>query len=266
MENEINLKEIFGVLWRGKFIVVAVTGLLTLAALFYVLYLAAPTYQYSALLDLTAHEIESKKVQALIDQNGVIAKAVNNLSVEPGAISPAASVKFLNDKEAVMQIAVKYPDPDVCKNAVEQVGLGIISTVSEFLLEQTGLQIDRHEKLLAGLEKTVAEYLQSRDTGITDILEEDPVYKRLLLEKGEYMVTLEELNLNLAEFGQSPTGDAVTWAGSLEGTARPVSINKKLYVATAILFGLMLSILIIFIRHYFLINSPAMRGRLEKDC
>jgi len=265
MENEINLKEIFEVLWRGKFVVVAVTGLLTLAALFYVLFLAVPTYQYSALLDLTSREIESKKVQALIDQNGVIAKAVNNLPVEPGEGAPAASVKYLNDKEAVMQIAAKHPDPNVCKNAVEQVGLGIIGTVSEFLLEQTSLQKVHHEKLLAGLEGTVDQYLRSRDTGITDILEEDPIYKRLLLEKGECLVVLEELNLNLEEFGQSPTRDAVTWAGKLEGTARPVSINKKLYVVTAMLFGFMLSVLIVFVRHYFLISSPGLRGRVEKD-
>ena len=265
MENEINLKEIFGVLWRGKYFVIAVTGLLTLAALFYVLYLAAPTYQYSALLDLTPHEIESKKVQALIEQSGVIARAVNSLPVEPGAETPAASVKYLNDKEAVLQIAAKHPDPDLCKNAVEQVGLGIIGTVSEFLLEQTSLQIDHHEKLLAGLEKTVAEYLRSRDPGITDLLEEDPVYKRLLLEKGENMITLEELNLNRAELGQSPTRDAVTWAESLEGAARPVSINRKLYVVTALLFGLMLSVLIIFVRHYFLVTSAAPGERVEKD-
>ncbi|HPU01809.1 MAG TPA: Wzz/FepE/Etk N-terminal domain-containing protein, partial [Bacillota bacterium] len=47
MENEIDLMEIFQVLWRGKFIILAITAVFFLAAVFYVFFMTTPAYEYS---------------------------------------------------------------------------------------------------------------------------------------------------------------------------------------------------------------------------
>jgi LPS O-antigen subunit length determinant protein (WzzB/FepE family) len=250
MDNEIDLREIFEVLWRGKYLILGVTAVFILAAVLYIFVLAAPAYRYSASLDLNAYGLKGKEVLTLIEQDEVIAEAVKDLTADPGKLVSAARVDTLND-EPIIQIEVKYSDPAVCLKAVKQIGTNIIETVSEFRTGQMYLEQERTEKLLVHLDETVEEYLRSRDKQITALLEEDPVYKRLLEEKAANLVKLKLLNFNLAELTGQPARDTDLWLNGQDEAARPVPVNKKLYLAAAVLLGLLLSVFILFTRHYF---------------
>ena len=80
------------------------------------------------------------------------------------------------------------------------------------------LEKERTEKFLAYLNEAAAEYLLSRDDQITELLEEDPVYKRILEEKAECLVKLELLNFNLEELAGKPVLDADLWLNGQDET------------------------------------------------
>ncbi len=261
MNNEIDLREIFGVLWRGKYLIIGLTAFLTLAAVLYLFFGATPLYQYSALLDLSTYEVKGKDVFALIEQNELIKESLTGLVDHPGELARSAEVNTLDNNDSVLRIKTKYADPKICRNAVERIGVTILETLSENRYDQMVLEKKRSEKLLGYLDETVAEYLQSRDKEITGLLEEDPIYKRLLEEKAACLLKLKLLNFNIGELTDSPTLDAETWISGQDETAKLVPVNKKFYLAAAILFGLLLSIFVLFIHHYF----TKVIGRVEKD-
>ncbi len=258
MENEIDLRELLQVLWRGKYFILAVTAAFILAAIFYIYFMTTPVYQYSALLNLEHYEVKGKEMLTLIEQNAVVAEAVKGLVEDPDELAKSVEINIIpGDEEATLQIKNEYSDPEICTASVEQVGLAIIETASDYRFKQMSLEKERTEKILAYLNEAAAEYLLSRDDQITELLEEDPVYKRILEEKAECLVKLELLNFNLEELAGKPVLDADLWLNGQDETARLVTINKKLYLAAAVLFGLILSIFILFIRHYFLVGAPA---------
>lgn len=258
MENEIDLRELLQVLWRGKYFILAVTAAFILAAIFYIYFMTTPVYQYSALLNLEHYEVKGKEMLTLIEQNAVVAEAVKGLVEDPDELAKSVEINIIpGDEEATLQIKNEYSDPEICTASVEQVGLAIIETASDYRFKQMSLEKERTEKILVYLNEAAEEYLLSRDDQITELLEEDPVYKRILEEKAECLVKLELLNFNLEELAGKPVLDADLWLNGQDETARLVTINKKLYLAAAVLFGLVLSIFILFIRHYFLVGAPA---------
>jgi chain length determinant protein (polysaccharide antigen chain regulator) len=249
MENEVDLREIFQVLWRGKYIILVITAFFALAAVFYIFYMITPAYEYSALLDLASFQMPSKEILALIEQNQVVDGAVKGLAEEPDL--PVQSIKISIVNENLLQIRVEHTDPDICVSAVKQIGLAVVETLSEYRFRQIKLEKERYEKLLGYLDETAAEYLLSRDEQFTELLEEDPVLKRLLEEKASCLVNMKLLNFDLKELEEHLPVDNNNWIDDQNETADPVSSNKKFYLVAAVLLGLMLSISIVFIRHYF---------------
>lgn len=250
MEVEIDLKEILRIMWRGKYWIIGITALLTLVAVFYVFFLVTPAYRYSALLDLTSYEVKDSEALALIEQNEVIAEAVKGLSEEPDELIQAVDVIFLSGIGSMLEIVAEYSDSDICKDAVKRTGIAVLETVSDYRLTQITLEKERNEKLLSHLDETIAEYLLSRDEQITALLEEDPIYKRLLEEKAACLVNLKLSDFKREGLADQPAIYADIWLNEQGEIPQPVTINKKLYIAVAVLFGLMISVLFIFTRHY----------------
>lgn len=251
MDNEIDLREIFQVLWRGKYLILGITALLLLSVLFYLLFIVTPSFQYSAFLDLQTFGVKAKEALSLIEQDDVIEEAVAGLTDDPGELARTAKVNTVDDNESILEIKVEYAEPDVCLNSVKQIGVAILEAVSEYRKDQIVIEKERSERLLVYLDEAVEEYLQSRDKQIMELLEDDPVYRRLLEEKAASLVKLKLNDFNLNELAETPVLDAETWINSQEGVARPVTINKKFYFAAALFLGLALSIFILFIHHYF---------------
>lgn len=263
MENEIDLREIFQVLWQGKYIILVITAVFALAAVFYVFFMITPSYEYSVLLDLAPYQVKGKEITALIEQNQSVAGAVKDLAEDPELLARSAEVSIEN--ETLVQIRVEYADPEICVRSVKQIGAAVIETVSEYRLKQMITERERYENLLAYLDETAAEYLLSRDERITELLEEDPVYMRLLEEKAACLVKLKLLDFDLKVMEENAPVDIDLWIDDQNETADLVSSNKKLYLVAAVLLGLMLSVLVVFARHYFLAGAPALRNASDKQ-
>lgn len=251
MDSEINLKEIVKFMWRGKYFILAVTAVFALAASCYVFFLMAPAYRYSSFLDLSLYQVESKDVVILIKQNQVVPKSLKDTVENSDHLVQSMEIRTLSDNDSMLEIGVEYTDPEVCFNSVKQTGLGIIEAVSNHSAKQMKSEEERNKKLLSHLDKVTSEYLLTRDEQIEELLEDDPIYRRLLEEKAECLVQLELLNFDLGELDQISVTDADNWVKSLEEKAQPVSRNKKTYIAIAVIFGFMLSLFILSLRHYF---------------
>jgi capsular polysaccharide biosynthesis protein len=252
MEKEIDLREIIDVIWRGKFLITGITVLFTVAAILYVFFMAPTTYRYSALLDLTSYELDGEEVLALIKQNKVLGRVAAALVTDPAEQAVLATVNMFSDKEStVLQIEAKHGNSGICIDAVKEIGQAVIEMLSDYRFKQVSLEKAHHERLLLSLDELIAEYLLSRDKEITAILGEDPVYQRILEEKAEYLVALKHLTFNLGELAAHPAAESDLWVDGQDEIARPVTVNKRLYLAAAFSLGLALSLLIVFIRHYF---------------
>ena len=175
MENEIDLRELLQVLWRGKYFILAVTAAFILAAIFYIYFMTTPVYQYSALLNLEHYEVKGKEMLTLIEQNAVVAEAVKDLVEDPNELAKSVEINIIpGDEETTLQIKNEYSDPEICTASVEQVGRAIIETASDYRFKQMSLEKERTEKFLAYLNEAAAEYLLSRDDQITELLERTP--------------------------------------------------------------------------------------------
>ncbi len=255
MEDEIDLREMLQILWRGKFLVLAITAGAALLAVLYFFLLMPPVYQSTALLDLNPYGVTGKEVLTLIKQNRTVADAVRDLVENPNVLEKDISVDTVNDNELLLQIKVQFSDPEVCGESVKQIGSAIIKTVHDYRFDKMNIEKDRLERLLLFLDDTAEEYLLSRDNQVTVLLEEDPIYKRLLEEKAANLVRLNVLNFDLKELTEDPDLGPDSWLNDQEEPAHLVSVNKKLFIAIALLLGLMLSIFIIFVRHYFIATA-----------
>ncbi len=251
MDNEINLKEILQLFWRGKYFILAVTAIFAIAAFFYVFIMVTPAYRFSAFLDLTPYQVDGKDAIMLIEQKEVVLKSVKDLVGNLEPLVQSIEIKASPDNKYVLKIGVEYTDPEVCVNSVKQTGLGIIETVSEYCREDMSFEEEHNRRLISYLDEMTAEYLLTRDEKILELLEEDPIYRRILEEKAEYLVQLELLNFNLGELSQIKKSMDDHWVDSLATKAQPVSGNKKTYIAIALLFGFMLSLFLLYLRHYF---------------
>ena len=229
MENEIDLRELLQVLWRGKYFILAVTAAFILAAIFYIYFMTTPVYQYSALLNLEHYEVKGKEMLTLIEQNAVVAEAVKDLVEDPNELAKSVEINIIpGDEETTLQIKNEYSDPEICTASVEQVGRAIIETASDYRFKQMSLEKERTEKILVYLNEAAEEYLLSRDDQITELLEEDPVYKRILEEKAECLVKLGLLFFNLEGRGGGPLFAAPPCQNG-QGATPPLLVCKKVF-------------------------------------
>lgn len=251
MNDEINVKEIILILWRGKYLIAGVTALFTLIGIIYIFCLVTPAYQQSVFLDLDSYGIKGKEILDIIEQNGVIGEAVEDLSDDSSELVQSIKVSTINDNESVLKIWVKHSDPNICMASTEQIGLAIIKIVSEYRITQMNLEKERNEKLLAYIDDAVQEYLLTRDDNVTDYLQEDPIYKRILQEKAECLIKLKLLDFNLTELVKKPESDVEFWLNGFDDPVKYMPVSKKTYLAVAFLMGLMISLIILFVYHYF---------------
>ena len=188
MENEIDLRQVFQILWRGKYLILGITaGVVLLAALYFFL-LAPPVYESTALVDLEQYGVTGKETMMLIEQSEAVAEALQNPIDGTSVPVKSTSVVAENDKQPLLQIRVKSSDPETCAAAVRLIGTAIFKAVHDYRFDKISVETERLERLLLYLDDAAEDYLQSRDSLVMEILEEDPVYKGILEEKAERCV------------------------------------------------------------------------------
>lgn len=257
MRDEIDLREMLQIFWRGKYLILGITAGVVLLTAVYFFLLVPPLYESTALVDLELYGVTGKEMLTLIEQEGLVEEALQGSrdgdSVPPDDISVEAE----DEKAPLLQIRAESPDPESCASAVALVGGAIIETTNRYRLDKINGEMEQLERFILYLDDAAEGYLQSRDSRIMELLEEDPVYKGLLGEKASKLVQLSRLDFELKEL-ENPDPDPGLKIRQKAAAALPV--HKKLKMALALVLGVMLSVFVLALRHYLAATAPAAEG------
>lgn len=268
MENEIDLRDLILVLWKGRYIVAAITGLCLLASAIYSFIFIPTRYESTVLIDLSPYGATVQEALHLAGNTGFILDSLHDLDANPREAAAGISVEQIRDT-GTLRITSVQPDPDLSATAAEKVGLALLSTEREKRLRRLETRREELTQSIALLDEAIAaqnvdpsieDYLlASRGTMPEALLQLNPVLRRLLEEKGEMVIQLHRLTLDLRRIESDP---ALQPENLLLSATDPLAAatNKMLNIVLAGLLGLIASVLIVFFRN-FLITS----GLLDLD-
>ena len=252
MEEEISLKELFITLWQGRYIIIVVTAVAILVALAASLFLATQaTQKYRATtsfnleqhLDYLDHRMLEQVVRA-----EYIPLALEDLSEEPQKLARSASIELENgfvEITAVHQdseVAVKITDQlrsFFCNQAVEHMAVVLRS-------ERTSLK-----SWLELFDQQFSEHYEGYFiTDGTETLIADPGYVFLMEERGRRIAMLHEVNHRILEFELIKEEIVADQYFPTTVTSETDTVRWQLNTAVAAVLGLMLSVMIVFVKPF----------------
>lgn len=260
MENEIDLKELILIAWRGKYIIIAITLLAMLLTAGYSFLLAVPTYEYSVRVDPTLFEVTPAEVQQLYGGSQLILDAVKEIDSEnPAEVAAAVKVEAISNTDYFLIVAT-HRDNRKSIEIANQVGIAILEQLQENHSETLRQRKERLDRDIAGINEIIDDLFPREDdrfivytppqggayTGM------HPVYERLLREKGSRTIELLEALFEIALFEDKMIVDPAVLI--MDGSQKTHAANKKVNIALSFVFGLALSIIVVFMHHY-IVNS-----------
>ncbi|MGB4243456.1 MAG: Wzz/FepE/Etk N-terminal domain-containing protein, partial [Dethiobacteria bacterium] len=114
MENEIDLREIIRVLWRGRYIILGITVLSAILALVCSFLFTRPVYEATATIDPTPYREETgNNLLTKIPPNQVVLEAVQELSENPAELADSISLEPVGETGLLLVQAI-HADPELC--------------------------------------------------------------------------------------------------------------------------------------------------------
>lgn len=271
MENEIDLREIILLLWRGKYIIAAATVACAALAVVYVFVISPPPYETTVFVDPTPyiHEVEDFPYNRVIEDvfnravnSQSIVEALDGLDEDPAVLAENIDIEHIEDTPLLILRAV-HPDVSLSREMAFRAGRAILEAERDDRLYRLSVHKESLEKSLVELNRYVEANLDepgkqvylSWDTGDREgfVLELDPSYRSVLLEKGRLMVELQFYSHELSQIEFNPLLEPSQWLAfgqiQLESTGRLVA------VAVSGLLGLFLSVLGIFLHNYLVTSG-----------
>ncbi len=257
-QSELNLKEIIQLMWRGKYFIAAVTAAVALLTALYCYFLITPLFQSSARVDLSAYNVPIQEIAERPDLPALLEDALKELEgkhgplADPVLITPASKGNYI-DIEAVC------PSSEAATDAARHTALFLLQLARQTKLDKLNLDVARLERQVVYWDEQVDQYLTDSGIELTPLgaipayTELDPVYRRMLDEKGKSLVELTNLGFTITELEQNPDLDPEQLM-QLRRTARPVAVNRRTYVALAGLFGMALAVFIVLLRYYWTVS------------
>lgn len=259
-DNEIDVREFFKVLWRGKYFIVAVTVICALIGYF----LFTPRYNAEAVINLTPFENTVDDYMKMIDFSEITAEVsaktgADNLDLEWENLTVIGS----RSTQKLLGIKASHELLDVSKEAVETAAVlvfrAILQNQKEFLVEEKG-------SLTRNLEYIDAEFVDKYGTEILNgNAEENPVYKVFMEEKGNLLVQIKEISFRLKELeeGTSYKEDLLIYPAVTDSSSQ--IRRKKMYNTAIVAFlGFVLASGVVFLRHVYLMPPSAIHEESEQ--
>lgn len=273
MENEIDLREIIRVLWRGRYIILGITVLSAILALVCSFLFTRPVYEATATIDPTPYREETgNNLLTKIPPNQVVLEAVQELSENPAELADSISLEPVGETGLLLVQAI-HADPELCADLVQRAALALLSWERDNRIEQLTAQKEQLEEALDRLDETIGQlygdpgdrdlnkYTPYTVDGLKGVfLELDPVYKGLLTEKSNILVAYNNTLVKLEQLSNDPNfkPENLIYPG---GSPDPIPSHRELKVVLTGLLGFMFSILVVFTRHYLMatgiINSKS---------
>ncbi|NLI70312.1 MAG: hypothetical protein GX364_05575 [Firmicutes bacterium] len=286
-EQEIRLRDLVEIVWRGRLPIIIITSLAVILTLIYSIVVQKPLFEGVVRVNTTQFNYP---VYDLVDETAQSNLWVQFLSEVEGIPDPVAAAGRVRieplvytekvagenqtveiEKADLVEVRFCYPDAVLAGEAANHIGEELLKYTKERRLE---ILHDKKEELTKGLEmldeKLAKMYpdayaLVTRQDGDSDALfgvsvtegsmnvrlvELDPSYRRLAAKRGEDILALNAANLEIDKLENSELMEISNWVFPGRVPAAPVPGRRLLKVAVAFIFGLVLSIFVVFFSHY----------------
>ncbi len=261
-DDTIDLKELFLILKKRKKTIVAITGIITIAAVIYALFIAKPVYEVKTMIEVG--QINEKPTD---DVNAIKQKLSYEYQVNvKGKKIPLPRVKAISVPKGSKTILALTIHSNTNEEGIAYIQQ-VIKKIEKQYQVKTDAYVDSQKELMAltqedikdsiknleKMEKELEEYsrrivsLKSEDAALAGIYALQIGQKQTELQKlKNYISTLREkehdLKLSITPLKVQPTHII----GEIETSTHPVKPRKKLIVIVAFITGLMLSIFLAF--------------------
>ncbi len=286
-EQEIRLRDLVEIVWRGRFLIIIITFLAVILTLIHGYFIQKPLFEGMVRINTAKFNYP---VYNLVDETAQSDLWVQFLSEVEGIPNPVAAAgeveiepllyteKIAGENQAVeiekadlVEVRFRYPDAVLAGEAANHIGEELLKYVKERRLEILHDKEEELTKELAMIDDQLeriypdAYALVTRQDADSDALfgvsitegsmsvrlvELDPAYRRLAVKRSEGIIALNAAVLEIDRLKNSELMDISRWVFPGRVPAPSVSGRLLLKVAVAFIFGLVLSIFIVFFRHY----------------
>lgn len=337
MQEEISLREIIEVIWKGKVLITVITITAILLSSLYSLFVATPVYESTAFVrvnmesdDATAQLTSyAETLKSDVSLNRIVEKLqLDNELFTIASLRESVAVKMLNGTN-VVKLSIKGTDPDImtkitnllafefgarteigdrsdkivsANNRIEEIDDDIVILQGE--ISETAKQLENTPEILV-TRRTLADepYLLSvikeesstnnsaRSEGAMGLIYEEvnPLYtslksryadstislNKLLEEKANLESNIQEHQVKIGELESQINNEKLKARNSerlLNGfnavfispaieSSEPIGPNKKVIVAISTLLALIISIVIVLLRHYWNVTNTLQNNK-----
>ncbi len=261
-QDTIDLRELFSVLRKRKKLIWSITGILTLLAIVYVLFIARPVYEVKTMIEVG--QIDAKPIDDVNDIKQKLSYEYRvNVKDKNIKLPRVKAISVPKKSQSIISLIIHGYSNEEATKYIQTVIKKIESQYKEktdaYMKNQKELikliqnDIDINTKNYEAMKKDLDAYsqriilLKSKDAALAGIYVLQIGQKQTqLIELQKYISELknkkEELKLSITPLMMKPTHIV----GEIETLKGPVKPKKKLIVIVAFITGLMLSIFLAF--------------------
>ena len=259
LEEEISLKEIFAALWQGRYIIIGFTLFAMVTALVVSLLFTTTKYEAKAMVDLSPFGLSSAALVSSVQNHNHLEYALQDLSDDPRTLASKVSIV---EQGSNVEITATTSNPELSAKTADRVGIYIAEKAVETLLSQRETLQLWLEYFEEQYETVYSDYFEHNDP---NLLQTDPAYMTLMNEKGRRLLQLHELEFQLQGISDIIEGQNSNHFYPATVPGEPANVRWPLNTAVAGVLGLMLSVLIVFIKPHFHELTTDLKENSKKD-
>ncbi|NLZ28487.1 MAG: hypothetical protein GX887_05920 [Firmicutes bacterium] len=297
-EQEIRLRDLVEIVWRDRLPIIIITSLAVILTLIYSCFIQKPlfegvvrinvshfNYPVNGLIDETAQSGFWTQILSEVEGVSNPVTASDKVTIEPieyreKVIGEGQIVEI--EKADLVEVRFRYPDAVLAGEAANHIGEELLKYVKERRLEilhdkkeeltkELEMIDEQLEKAFSDTHKSTARQNVDSDTlfsstNVDDIvnvrlMELDPAYRKIAERRGENMMALNVIILEIDKLDNSDLNELSRWIYMGRIPAVPVSGQRFLKIAVAFIFGLIFSVFIVFFKHYMSDDQSSVKSK-----
>lgn len=150
MEEEIDLTQLIATLWKGKYIIIALTLAAIVIALVASTVFVTPQYRATAYIDLVDFQDDDRIEEFMRrpDRQTLLKDALSDLSPEPRSLARSISMQDSEQYSGFFEVVATSPDPKLAAAAANETSLYLLRWSSQHDLDQLRQSKESSEQAL----------------------------------------------------------------------------------------------------------------------
>lgn len=206
MEEEIELTQLIATLWKGKYLIIAITLLAIIIALVASTVFVTPQYRATTYIDLVDFQDDDKidEFMRRPDRHFLLEEALSDLSPDPRSLARSITMEDSDQYSGFFEVVATSPDPELAAAAANKTSLYLLRWSSQHDLDQLLLRKESQEQSLQFFDEQLRAATGSALNleGNNNDLASSYIVSSLRLLTEELVLKQETLEIELEEFDQ----------------------------------------------------------------